>query len=458
MFRDFHVLDNGENGYLFFPETVAFYCVSADDGKALRNFLLADNPLRSDLRKIISKEEMAAAEMLLPRTHRVDSEIESLCLYMAHDCTLSCTYCYNSGGRSVNAGMMMSPEVAEAALMRFFTKPGKRYAVSFYGGEPLMNFQAIKRVVEIGGVLAGDREIDISYSVTTNGTIMNDEIIDFLDKHFSTVTISIDGPKYINDRHRKAATYSPFEKTMANLNRLLEKSRSVKVTVRGTIAGDCISELESTVSFLSGLGADGFSIAPVNTGKESHAYINDDWYEEYIGRFNGLTVFYFDGLVEGRGVGFKYTLPVVANILTKRKFIKHCDAGRNIAVTADGSLYACHGLTGYDAFCMGNVRDEVKQSFKKMQETFAGLTIYDMEECRQCWARYLCGGSCYAHAYINTGSLYSPEPRHCRLFKKNAEVVIKKFLTTIEDPAKKEKLYRNMHKVINAGKKGEECV
>ncbi len=450
MFRDFHVIDSGEDSYLFFPETFKLYVISRDDGDAIRRYLDEGGSLRGELETILIEEE----KKVLIGSTPLSMETDSLCLYMAHDCNISCTYCYNSGGRSLNPSMMMSEEVVEAAFRRFFTTPGKRYAVSFYGGEPLLNFKTIKRAVEVGMELERKRGVKIAYSITTNGTILTGEMAEFIKGCISNVCVSIDGSKETHDLHRKGEAGSSYEKALLNLAAL--RGGACRVTLRATVCGDTVGALAETVSHLSALPSDGYSVSPVNTGSSNQAYISDERFKEFVDRFVELTLKHFPDIIEGRGMGFKYTFNILFNLINKRRFMKHCDAGKNPAVAADGSLYACHGLVGIDEFYMGSVKDGLNERFGKVKETFAGLTVKGIEECSRCWARYLCGGSCYAHAYFNTGSLYRPDPRHCMLFKRNAEAVIGEFLRAMNDPDKRGNLYGNIKKALTGRDGGHE--
>jgi uncharacterized protein len=218
------------------------------------------------------------------------------------------------------------------------------------------------------------------------------------------------------------------------------------------VSGQAVSHLEEIVSHLSTLSPDGFSVSPVNTGCTNPAYISDENFEEFVRRFIELTKRHFSEIIDGTGTGFKYTFNVVSNLLTKRRFFRHCDAGKNPAITADGSIYACHGLVGIKDFYMGKITENEGIGFQRIKETFAGLNVRAIDECRTCWARYLCGGSCYAHAYFNTGTLYKPDPRHCLLFKRNAEAVIREFLKNMNDSVKRDGLYSGIKKFMNSKK------
>lgn len=454
MFRDFHVIDGKGRSYLFFPESFKLYSLSLEDGEMLRLFRDKGAPITDEIKAILLEEERKAEAGKIPAPHE-EPETDSLCLYMAHDCNLSCTYCYNDRGRSANPSMMMSEDIVEAAFRRFFTAPGREYAVSFYGGEPLLNFGAIRRAVEIGDALGKERGITISYSMTTNGTVLTEEMAGFIESRISNVCVSIDGDKDTHDLHRKWGHGSSYDAALRNLKRL--KKGAGRVTLQATVSGDAVKRLDQTVSHLSTLPSDGFSVSYANTGRSNPAHISDERFEEFIERFTGLTGRHFHELIDGSGHGFKYTFNIVFNLLTKRRFFRYCDAGKNPAVTADGSMYACHGLVGMKEFYMGNVMDETDPpQYREAKETFASLTVCEIDECKGCWARYLCGGSCYAHAYINTGNLFRPDPRHCKLFKRNAEVVIAEFLSAMDDPEKREMIYSNIKKAARPGR-GDGC-
>lgn len=455
MFRDFHLIKGQGTDYLFFPESVKFYTVPQGLTAEIADYLAGSGNVPPAIAPLLEKEEGLARNAAEKQRNRLapSGAADSLCLYMAHDCNLACTYCYNDRGRSANAFMMMRDDVIEAALRRYFTEPGRTYAVSFYGGEPLLNFKGMKRAVEIGRALEQERGITIIYSMTTNGTVLSDEIVAFIDRHVGTVTVSLDGPMEVNDRHRlwqgKSGNRGSYAKVLLNLERLKRETRA-KVTIKATLTGDGVSCYEQSLRHLRALDVDGVMMTPVNTEPGNAAAIDDVAYADYVRRCTEQSRRFFTACDDGQGDGA--ALDIVANLLTKRKFYKHCDAGTNPAITADGSLYACHGLVGISDFYMGKLGEEGRVQEDRIKNLFDRLNVCEVQECRQCWARYLCGGSCYAHAYFNTGGIDRADPRHCMLVKKNAETVIVTLMEAMLDPEKRARVYQIIKDTINPGK------
>ncbi|MFA5353372.1 MAG: radical SAM protein [Thermodesulfovibrionales bacterium] len=449
MSRDLHLIEGEGEDLLFFPETYRLYTLPKEQGLAVTKALAGEGPIPEPIGRLLAE----GRETVKPERKAQAPETTTLCLYMAHDCNLSCSYCYNQGGRSVNPAMMMPEAVAETTFRRFFTRPGGIYSVGFYGGEPLLNFPVIKRAVEIGEALKKERGIEITYGITTNGTILDEEMTGFMAAHSFSVTVSLDGPGEVNDLHRRykgAEGGSVYERALENIRRL--KDAGVRVTIKGTLAGGAVHSFESSLAHLEGLGVEVAILTPVNVRPGNQAFISDEKYMDFVERYAGLIRRDFMDIEERKGRWTEQTFTIIANLLTKRRLLRHCNAGHDVAVTADGSVYACHGLVGTEKFRMGSVFDEESDAFNQVREAFSCLNVDDLEECRDCWARYLCGGSCYAHAYENRGSISLPDPRHCALFTKAAETVIAEFMRLMADPSGRERLYKKMREAIASPK------
>lgn len=447
MFRDFHLIEGEGAGVLFFPTSYRLFRLPPGQAEAVRAFLDGKGSLPPELGAVVSEEAQRAAATLA--TRKPWGETDSLCLYVAHDCNLDCAYCYNDRGRVANPRMMMAPEVAEAAFRRFFVEPGRQYAVAFYGGEPLLNFRTVRKAVEIGRQLEAERGVRISFGVTTNGTVLNREILAFLDQHFSSVTVSLDGPKEINDLYRRRAGGGSYDRIVGNIGRLKAQCKA-KLTIKGTLAGDAVPFYTESLEHLRGLGTDGAILTPAGTPPDNPAAIGAEQFESFVRQHEALTEAAVDCLLEDGAGGTEEAFNVVANLLSRRKLRRHCNAGRDLAVTADGSLYACHGLAGIPEFYMGKVTEADSEDCRRVWSTFADLEVDDIGECAGCWARYFCGGSCYAHAYFATGGVSRPDPRHCLLTKRCAEAAIRRFLAAVGQAEKRERLYANVRKFIGA--------
>lgn len=449
MFRDFHVIQDDEADVLFFPSTYHLYRITKADAESVEELRAgrADAAPDGVLGALIAKEAEEA------EAGRGDGkpwgETDSLCLYVANDCNLQCAYCYNQQIRNAEPGMM-APEVGEAAFRRFFAQAGKHYAVAFYGGEPLLNFRAIKKMVEAGRGLEKERNIRIDFSITTNGTVFSPEIGEFLGKHFSSITVSLDGPQEIHDAFRTGPKGGSHEKVLKNLRRFQARCGS-RVAVSGTLTGMGVSAYSETRRHLCEVGKNRFVLTPVYVDKDNPAAISDYDYDLYCRQHEALCVAALDNQLADGADAPKEALSVVANLLTRRKLRRHCNAGRDLAVSPDGSLYACHGLVGIPGFRMGTVGDDGGSDRCRVRNLFAELDVDSVPTCSVCWARYFCGGACYAHSYFGNGAASSPHERHCDLTLRCTEAAIKRFLRVVGDGDSRKRLYDRARKYIGAG-------
>ncbi len=443
MFRDFHLIEEDGTAVLFFPTSYRLFRLPAARADGVRAYLRGSGPLPSEVAPVVREEEERAAAT--PAIRKPWGETDSLCLYVAHDCNLDCAYCYNDRGRIANPRMMMAPEVAEASFRRFFVEPGRQYAVAFYGGEPLLNFRTVRKAVEIGRQLEAERGVKISFGVTTNGTVLNREILAFLDEHFASVTVSLDGPKEINDRYRRGAGSGSYDRIVGNIGRLQARCKA-RLTIKGTLGGDAVPFYTESLRHLRGLGTAGAILTPAGTPPDNPAAIGTGQFEDFVRQHEALSADAVDRALEENPT--EEAVNVVANLLTRRKLRRHCNAGRDLAVTADGSVYACHGLVGVPQFYMGKVTETDSEDYRRARSVFAGLEVDNIGECATCWARYFCGGSCYAHAYFATGSVSRPDPRHCLLTKRCAEAAIRRFLAVMGQAEARQRLYANVRKFI----------
>lgn len=449
MWRDFHLIPDADADILFVPATYRLFRVPKSEGRTLSAFLAGDLAAlpAGPVSQAIAAEAAKAAAADTGRAPRPWGETDSLCLYVAHDCNLDCTYCYNHRGRDTHPGLMMDPKVAEAAFRRFFVAPGRDYAVAFYGGEPLLNFRAIKAIVALGRRLEAERHIRIAFSITTNGTLLNREIENFLHKEFLSITVSVDGPQDIHDLHRQGRKGGSYARIMANMARLKARG-GPRLTLKGTLAREGVERYRESLEHLERLGTDGAVLTPVDLSCESEARLSDADFERFVAQHEALNGAAIDSGLNGDGYLPEEAINVVANLLTKRKLRRHCNAGRDLALTADGSLYACHGLVGRPEFHMGKVDGDDQGDFRRVRAIFAGLDVDELPECAACWARYFCGGSCYANAYTATGTVTRPDPRHCLLVKRCAETVIRRFLVSAAREATRKPLYASMRRFI----------
>ncbi len=448
MHRDFHVIPGDPADLLFLPRSYRVFRLAKEDSAALLAWQANEDaaPPSARICDVLADE----ARHCQTRDPRPWGETDNLCLYVAHDCNLECTYCYNDRGHIANPGMMMAPDVAEAAFRRFFTAPGRKYSVSMYGGEPLMNFRGIKAMVEAGIRLEAERGIRISYSITTNGMLLNRQRIEFLRERFSSVSVSVDGAKADHDRYRIAPKGSAYEHATRHLPALIDRCGD-KVSLLGTLTGTAADRYGDALRHMRELGTHRVSLSPVDGPADNPAAMSAAQYESYSRQHEALCVEAIENGLDGHAP--REAINVVANMLTRRKLHRFCNAGCNTAVAADGSIYACHGLVGVPEFAMGNVADDHNPAYVRVHAAFSELDVA-RTQCSTCWARYLCGGQCYAQAHFRCGDIRVPESRYCAHVMRCLAAGIRSFVSVVEDTEKRARLYANAKRMIGAGRGG----
>lgn len=445
MRRDFHVICGDPADLLFLPRSYRVFRLAKEESTALLAWQVAEDAAPTSERICdLLADEARSGPTGDPHPW---GETDNLCLYVAHDCNLECTYCYNDRGRVANPGMMMAPEVAEIAFRRFFTVPGRKYSVSMYGGEPLMNFRGIKAMVEAGTRLEAERGIRISYSITTNGMLLNRRRIEFLRERFSSISISVDGAKADHDRYRIALNGSAYEHATRHLPALLGRCGD-KVSLLGTLTGTAADRYSDALQHMRGLGTQRVSLSPVDGPDDNPAAMSTAQYETYSRQHEALCVAAIQNGLDGHSP--REAINVVANMLTRRRLHRFCNAGCNTAITADGSIYACHGLVGVPEFAMGNIADADNPTYARVHTAFSGLDV-DRTQCSTCWARYLCGGQCYAQSHFRCGDIRVPEARYCAHVRRCLAAGIRSFVSVVDDAGKRARLYANARRLIGAG-------
>lgn len=431
MWRDFHVIAGPADGIVFFPESARVYSVPGVVGRQLRTFLDGNGSLPPEAEPMVRKEKERATAS--PATTDGD-DVTSLCLYTAHNCNLACSYCYNQRGRAVKPLALMTPAVACAALDRFCTRPDVDYAVAFYGGEPLLNPHAIEAAVNHAQRLRAARGIRISFSLTTNGTVMNSAILALLRRHFASVTVSLDGIKPVNDCHRRYEhpAHASVHDRVVGIVRRIKSETALRVTIKGTLTTQGLPHYRESLAYLRSLGADAVTLDPAFGPADAGWALDGASFDRYVELIAGSAERL--GADDGGEPWHEYVTQVLAGLVHKRRLRRHCNAGRDLAVMADGSLYACHGLAGIAEFYMGQAADPAGTDFARVRATFRSLDVQCIDECRACWARHLCGGSCYANGYFRAGSVARPDPLHCVAFRRVAEKTIVGFAHVASRP------------------------
>ncbi|SFH46755.1 uncharacterized protein SAMN05192551_10179 [Tindallia magadiensis] len=353
------------------------------------------------------------------------SVIKAMCLHVAHDCNLSCEYCFAAEGTFHGNREMMSFETGKKALVFLAENSGNRkhLEVDFFGGEPLLNFSLIRELVDFGRGLEKKTGKIFRFTLTTNALALTEDKMDYINEHMDNIVLSIDGRKEVNDNLRKTLSGNgSYDLIQPNISKMVQKRGDKAYFVRGTFTAKHL-DFSSDVVHLADLGYDQISVEPVvgpaemeTTLKEAHLPIIEKEYEklseEYLKRKNTKNKFRF----------FHFMLDLQQGPCMKKRS-SGCGAGTEyVAVTPEGELYPCHQFVGQHEFSLGNLDTGITN--KCQQHKFENATVYDKTDCVQCWAKYYCSGGCHANAYFMNHDLNKPYQMGCQMEKIRLETAL----------------------------------
>lgn len=355
----------------------------------------------------------------------VAAPIKAMCLHIAHDCNLRCEYCFASTGDFGVGRKLMSFETGKAAIDFLLEKSANRenLELDFFGGEPLMNFGVVKQIVEYARSREAEYNKRFRFTITTNGLLLDEDKMDFINKEMSNVVLSIDGRREVNDRTRKRVDGSGcYDTIMPKFKTLVEKRGHENYYVRGTFTKYNL-DFSEDVYHLFGEGFDQISVEPV-VGEESNPYaITDKELPAVFSEYERLAARIADGRSRGERFNFFHFMLDLDQGPCAIKRLRGCGSGNEyVAVTPDGDIYPCHQFVGNEEYKMGSLNDG---SFNtEMKKKFASAHIYTKEQCRSCWAKFYCSGGCNANNYIYEGDILKPHKMSCELQKKRLECAI----------------------------------
>ena len=326
--------------------------------------------------------------------------VKALCLHIAHDCNLACRYCFAGEGEYKGDRSLMSLEVGKKALDFLVANSGNRrnLEVDFFGGEPLMNFDVVKELVAYGRELEKTHDKHFRFTLTTNGVLLRDDVIEFANKEMDNIVLSIDGRKEVHDHMR------PFKNGKGSYDFILDKFKKVaesrnqqKYYVRGTFTHYNLDFVKDVLS-LADEGFEQISVEPVVAGPEEPYAIREEDIPQICEGYDELAKEMLKRKKEGRGFNFFHYMIDLSGGPCVYKRLSGCGSGTEyLAVTPWGDLYPCHQFVGEEEFCLGNVDDGIVNT--EMRDTFKLCNVYAKEECRNCFAKFYCSGGCAANAY-----------------------------------------------------------
>lgn len=353
--------------------------------------------------------------------------VKAMCLHIAHDCNLKCKYCFASQGDFGGAKAIMSFEVGKKALEYLVDNSGSRknLEVDFFGGEPLMNFEVVKQLVEYGNELAKEKGKNFRFTITTNGVLLDDEIIDYVNEHMHNVVLSLDGRKSINDDMRPTLNdKGSYDIIVPKFQKLIEKRKDKYYYVRGTFTRDNMDFSKDVLHFKD-LGFDLTSVEPV-VGDESNPYaLREEDLPKILDEYEKLAIEYSKMRVNNEPFRFFHFMVDLSQGPCVIKRMTGCGAGNEyLAITPEGDIYPCHQFVGQEEFKMGNVMADKVELPKEMQETFKEAHIYAKDECSKCWAKFYCSGGCHANAFNFNNDILKPYDLGCQMQRKRLECAL----------------------------------
>ena len=351
--------------------------------------------------------------------------VKALCLHIAHDCNLACRYCFAEEGEYHGRRALMSYETGKQALDFLIANSGNRrnLEVDFFGGEPLLNFDVVKQLVAYGREQEKLHDKHFRFTLTTNGVLLNDDIMEFANKEMDNIVLSIDGRKEVHDHMR------PFKNGKGSYDFILDKFKKVaesrnqqKYYVRGTFTHYNLDFVKDVLS-LADEGFEQISVEPVVAGPEEPYAIREEDIPQICEGYDELAKEMLKRKKEGRGFNFFHYMIDLSGGPCVYKRLSGCGSGTEyLAVTPWGDLYPCHQFVGQEEFLMGNVDEGIVKP--EIAEEFRGCSVYSKESCKTCFARFYCSGGCMANSYKFHHTINDTYEVSCEMERKRVECAI----------------------------------
>lgn len=351
--------------------------------------------------------------------------VKAICLHVAHDCNLACKYCFAGKGEYDGPKGLMSFETGKRALDFLIEQSGtrKNLEVDFFGGEPLMNWEVCKKLVEYGREQEKIHNKNFRFTLTTNGLLINDDVIEFCNREMGNVVLSLDGRKATNDAMRVSRNGAgSYDLIIDKFKKFADSRNQENYYMRGTYTHNNL-DFSKDIIHMADMGFKELSIEPVVCSpdepyalkdgdlpilKEQYQILADEMLKRYR-KGNGFTFYH-------------YMIDLDAGpCIVKR--VSGCGVGTEyLAVTPNGELYPCHQFVGDEKFLLGNIWDGITN--KQVLEQFENCNVYSHKECKDCFAKLYCSGGCAANAYHTTGSVNGIYEFACELHRKRIECAI----------------------------------
>lgn len=351
--------------------------------------------------------------------------IKALCLHVAHTCNLNCNYCFASQGKYQGERALMSFAVGKQALDFLIAHSGTRtnLEVDFFGGEPLMNWDVVKQLVAYARTQEPIYKKKFRFTLTTNGVLVDEDVIEFANREMHNVVLSLDGRKEVHDRLRKNYEgKGSYDTIVPKFQKFVESRGGKNYYIRGTFTHNNV-DFTNDLFHMADLGFTELSMEPVVCAPTDPYALTEEDLPKLFEQYELLAKEMIKREKEGRGFTFYHYMIDLSHGPCIYKRLSGCGSGTEyLAVTPWGDLYPCHQFVGDEAYLMGNVWDGVTNTV--MQDKFRSCNVYSRPECKDCWAKLYCSGGCAANAYHATGDISGVYEYGCKLFRKRMECAI----------------------------------
>jgi uncharacterized protein len=351
--------------------------------------------------------------------------IKALCLHVAHTCNLNCEYCFASQGKYKGERALMSFEVGKRAIDFLIENSGtrKNLEVDFFGGEPLLNWDVVKRIVAYAREIEKANGKNFRFTLTTNGVLIDDDVIDFCNREMNNVVLSLDGRREVHDRLRK--NYSgqgSYDIIVPKFQKFVKARGDKSYYIRGTFTHNNI-DFTNDILHMADLGFKELSMEPVVSAPGEPYALTESDLPVLLEQYEKLAVEMIKRRREGKGFTFYHYMLDLTHGPCIYKRISGCGSGTEyMAVTPWGELFPCHQFVGDSKFSLGNIWDGVKN--EAVRDEFKCCNAYARPECADCWAKLYCSGGCAANAYHATGNIRGVYEYGCALFRKRIECAV----------------------------------
>lgn len=413
----------------------------------------------ADVHKLIDEGKLYSSDIFPANSKstitRPDNVIKALCLNVAHTCNLNCSYCFASQGRFHGERALMSFDVGKRALDFLIENSGKKHnlEVDFFGGEPLMNWETVKKLVEYARSVEKNYDKHFRFTLTTNGMLIDDDVIDFTNREMSNVVLSLDGRKEVHDRLRVDYDGSgSYDRIVPKFKKLVNARGGKNYYIRGTFT-HANPDITNDIFHIVDLGFSSLSLEPVVCDPSDPAALTNKDIEIVKKEYEKLAVWLSERKKSGHSVTFYHYMLDLENGPCIYKRLAGCGSGTEyMAVTPWGDLYPCHQFVGESSFKLGDVYKGVIN--ETIREEFRLRSIQTPDECQSCWALFYCSKGCAANSFHATGSINGVYKAFCELFKKRIECAIMMKVAESDDNEKDSEVFdidgnENVSPVLN---------